>query len=206
MWSEVAQSCPTLCDPMDCSLPGSSVHGIFQARVLEWVAISFSRGSSWPRDWTRVSRIAGRHFTVWATREVLNTRVVPSNNLGSHPPRSGAWAGRIIFGGSEKSQPTVFALLPIHPSSKQSIFKLLWLPRLPLPSERTHVEDTAWCHCPHVIARCNLPSQDQLPTSGCPVLSQVQGWSCGHLGGLLSYLLALCPHRLEWPCHVPDVQ
>ena len=48
--SEVAQSCPTLCDPMDCSLPGSSVHGIFQARVLEWVAISFSRASSPPRD------------------------------------------------------------------------------------------------------------------------------------------------------------
>ena len=43
--SEVAQACPTLCDPMDCSLPHSSVHGIFQARVLEWVAISFSRGS-----------------------------------------------------------------------------------------------------------------------------------------------------------------
>jgi len=51
--SGVAQSCPTLCDPMDCSIPVSSVHGIFQARVLEWVAISFSRGSSWPRDWTR---------------------------------------------------------------------------------------------------------------------------------------------------------
>ena len=48
--SEVAQSCPTLCDPMECSLPGSSVHGILQARVLEWVAISFSRGSSRPRD------------------------------------------------------------------------------------------------------------------------------------------------------------
>ena len=48
--SEVTQSCPTLCDPMDCSLPGSSIHGIFQARVLEWVAISFSRGSSRPRD------------------------------------------------------------------------------------------------------------------------------------------------------------
>ena len=45
-----AQSCPTLCNPMDCSPPGSSVHGIFQARVLEWVAISFSRGSFWPRD------------------------------------------------------------------------------------------------------------------------------------------------------------
>ena len=62
--SEVAQSCPTLCDPMDCSLSGSSVHGIFQARVLEWIAISFSRGSSQPRNRTRVSRIAGRPFTV----------------------------------------------------------------------------------------------------------------------------------------------
>ena len=70
-WSEVAQSCLTLCDPMDCSLPGSSVHEIFQARVLEWGAISFSRGSSQPRDWTRVSSIVGRRFTIWATREVL---------------------------------------------------------------------------------------------------------------------------------------
>ena len=52
---EVAQSCPTLCYPMGCSLPGSSVHGIFQARVLEWVAISFSRGSSQPRDQTQGS-------------------------------------------------------------------------------------------------------------------------------------------------------
>ena len=68
-WSEVTQSCLTLCDPMDCSLPGSSVRGIFQARVLEWVAISFSRGSSQPRDQTQVSCIAGRCFTVWATRE-----------------------------------------------------------------------------------------------------------------------------------------
>ena len=62
--SEVAQSCPTLCDPMDCSLPGSSVHGIFQAIVLEWIAISFSRGSSRPRDQTRVSRMVDRHFIV----------------------------------------------------------------------------------------------------------------------------------------------
>ena len=68
-WSEVAQSCPTLCDPMDCSLQGSSIHGIFHARVLEWIAISFSRGSSQPRDWTSVSHIAGRGFTVWATKE-----------------------------------------------------------------------------------------------------------------------------------------
>ena len=61
--------CPTLCDPMGYSLPGSSVHGIFQARVLEWVAISFSRGSSRPRDRAQVSRTAGRCNTIWATRE-----------------------------------------------------------------------------------------------------------------------------------------
>ena len=128
--SEVAQSYPTVCDPMDCSLPGfpilhclpefaqthvhwvsdaihhshplfspspfglslsqhqglfqgvrccirwpnywsfsSSIHGILQARILEWIAISFSRGSSWPRDWTRVSCTAGRLSVVWATRE-----------------------------------------------------------------------------------------------------------------------------------------
>ena len=54
---------------MDCSPPGSSVHRILQAKILEWVAISSSRGSSWPRDWTWVSCIAGRFFTVWATRE-----------------------------------------------------------------------------------------------------------------------------------------
>ena len=54
---------------MDCSLPGFSVHGIFQARILEWVAISFSRGSSQPRDWTQVSLNASRRFTLWATRE-----------------------------------------------------------------------------------------------------------------------------------------
>ena len=62
--SEVAQSCPTLCYPVDCSPLGSSVHGIFQARILEWVAISFSRGSSQPRDPTWVSCIPGRFFTV----------------------------------------------------------------------------------------------------------------------------------------------
>ena len=69
--SEVAQSCSTLCDPMDYSPPGSSIHGIFQARVLEQVAFPFSRGSSRPRDQTWVSCIAGRHFTIWATREAL---------------------------------------------------------------------------------------------------------------------------------------
>ena len=64
--SEVAQLCLTFCDPMDCSLPGSSVHEIFQARVLEWGAVSFSRRSSQPRDRTWVSCIVGRCFTICA--------------------------------------------------------------------------------------------------------------------------------------------
>ena len=85
-------SCPgTLsCSVMSNSLqfhglwPGSLVHGIFQARMLEWVAIFFSRGSSWPRDWKRDSWIAGRFFTIWATREVpeLGTAISP-DSLGS---------------------------------------------------------------------------------------------------------------------------
>ena len=66
---EIAQSCLTLCDLMDCSLPGSSIQWIFQTRILEWVSISFSRGSSQPKDWTWVSCTAGRLFTIWATRE-----------------------------------------------------------------------------------------------------------------------------------------
>ena len=61
---KVAQSCLTLCDSIDCSLPGSSVYGILQARILEWVAIPFSSGSSEPRDQTRVSCTAGKFFTV----------------------------------------------------------------------------------------------------------------------------------------------
>ena len=63
------QLCLTLCNPVDCSPSGSSVYGILQARILEWVAIPFSRGSSWPRDQIWVSHIPGSFFTVWATRE-----------------------------------------------------------------------------------------------------------------------------------------
>ena len=62
----VSQSYPTLWDPMDCSLPGSSVHGISQAGIMEWFAISFSKGFFWTRDQTWVSCIAGRFFTIWA--------------------------------------------------------------------------------------------------------------------------------------------
>ena len=61
--SLVAQSCLTLCDPMDCSPPGCFVHGILQARILEWVAMPSCRGSSWPRDQTHISCIAGTFLT-----------------------------------------------------------------------------------------------------------------------------------------------
>ena len=72
------QWCSTFCSPMDCSLPGSSVHGILQAWILEWVAIPSARGSSQPRDPTQASRIgiAGGFFTIWTIREAhMNARV-----------------------------------------------------------------------------------------------------------------------------------
>ena len=105
-WNEVAQSCPTLCEPMDRSPPGSSVHGIFQARILGWVAISFSRGSSRLRDRTQVSLIAGRHFNLWATsRRTWREMHLPSlNNIhtlgfpgGSRGKESASSAGDMGF-------------------------------------------------------------------------------------------------------------
>ena len=72
---KVAQSCLTLCNLVDCSLPGSSVHGILQARILEWLAVPFSRRSLQPRDQTQVSHIAGRFFTSQATWKLKNTGV-----------------------------------------------------------------------------------------------------------------------------------
>ena len=79
------QSYPTLWDPVDCSLPGSSVHGILQAEILEWVTISFSTGSSWPRDQTWVSCIAGRFFTIWAIREALTMWITTNWKLMGIP-------------------------------------------------------------------------------------------------------------------------
>ena len=84
VWSEVKSlSRGRLCDPMDCSPPGSSIHGIFQARVLEWVAISFSRGSSRPRDRTRVSCIAGRCFYRLSHQFVYTAIFKMDNQQGS---------------------------------------------------------------------------------------------------------------------------
>ena len=103
-WSEVAQSCLTLCNPIDCSLPDYSVHGIFQGRVLEWVAICFSRGSSPPRNQTRISCLVGRRFTVWAIRLVgaqyatgYQWRNNSTNNEGMEPNKNNTqlWMGLV---------------------------------------------------------------------------------------------------------------
>ena len=75
----VTQLCLNFCDSIGCRLPDSSVHGILQARTLEWVAIPFSRGSFWPRDQTWVSCIAGRFFTIWATRNTSWNAVLGCN-------------------------------------------------------------------------------------------------------------------------------
>ena len=90
----VAQSCLTLCNPMDCSLPGSSVlHGPYHARILEWVAISFSRGSSQPRDQTFVSCIARGFFTISATRKLAHMIIEAekSQDLQSQETQQSQW-------------------------------------------------------------------------------------------------------------------
>ena len=79
----VVQSCLTLCDIIDCSQTGSSVHGNLKGRILEWVAVPFSGRSSRPRDWTQISRIVSRFFTIWATREALLSRAGPSETHSS---------------------------------------------------------------------------------------------------------------------------
>ena len=103
--SEVSQLCPTLWDITNCNLPGSSIHGTFQARVLVWVVISFSRGSSQPRDRTWVSCVAGRCFTIWVTRGarvIINTlKLSFSASLLSQPKDLNVWLQSIISASSE---------------------------------------------------------------------------------------------------------
>ena len=88
-----ARSCPTLCNPMDCRIPGSSLHGILQAKILEWVAFSFSRRSSQPRDRTWVSCMTGRFSTVWASRGAWN-KDTPLLLRLNEVMRMEPWSGR----------------------------------------------------------------------------------------------------------------
>ena len=140
----VTQSCPTLCDPMDYGLPGSSVYGIFQARMLEWIAIFSPRESSQPRDWTQVFHIAGRFFTIWATREAQTLGIkkvlpitlgFPGGTSGKEStcqyrrhkrPRFDPWVRKIPW--RRKWQPTpVFLLGKSH--GQRSLVQALGLQR-----------------------------------------------------------------------------
>ena len=91
-----AQLCPTLCNSRDWSLPGASVHGILQARIPEWVAIPFSRRSLRPRDWTQISHIAGRLFTIWATSGLESA-------LKCRGYRFDPWSGKISHASEQLS-------------------------------------------------------------------------------------------------------
>ena len=106
-WKLVTQSCPTLCDPMDCSPPGSSVHGILQARILEWAAISFSSGSSQPRDQTQVTRIAGRLYWLSHQGSLVNT----DGSTGEYGPRPAPRLLRALLNPPPAPTPLACALL-----------------------------------------------------------------------------------------------
>ena len=150
--SKVAQSCPTLCNPMDCSLPDSSIHGIFQARVLEWVAISFSRGSSWPSDWTRVSLIAGRRLTIWATRCKTSAVIclIPFQSL-------------VLLSRISLFQST---LLSLFSHSVMSTLATLWTVTCKAPLSMGFPRQEYWIRLP-------FPSPWDLPDPGTESVSQI---------------------------------
>ena len=95
----IAHSCPTLCNHIDCSLPGSSVHVIFQATILAWAAISFSRGFSWPRNGTHVSCTHRRIRYCWATRgahlDVCGSSIHNYQNLGANKTPLNKWRNKL---------------------------------------------------------------------------------------------------------------
>ena len=120
-----AQSCLTLCDPMDYTPPGSSVHGILQARTLEWVSISSSRGSSWPKDWTESPEVAGKFFTLshrecrfnpWVEKILWRGNGNPLQySCQDNPMDREAW--RVTFPGVTKSQTQLSDWAHMHNSA-----------------------------------------------------------------------------------------
>ena len=101
----VAKLWPTLCDPMDCGLPGFSVHGISQTSILEWVAISFSMGSSWPRDWTHISCLVGKFFL---SLNHLKTNVKSGQENIAHNHMASGWVTRLRRRANQSSQQLYF--------------------------------------------------------------------------------------------------
>ena len=144
----VSQSCLTLCDPTDCSSPCSSIHRILQARIIEWLAIPFSR-SSWLRDWTWVSRIVGRFFIIWATREAQSFVQIRSDHSLSRvrlfaTPWIAARQASLSITNSLSSL-RLISIKSVMPSSHLILCcPLLLLPPLP-PSIRVFSTDSTLC-------------------------------------------------------------
>ena len=172
---KVAQSCPAVCDPMDCSPPGSSVHGILQARILEWAAISSSRRSSQPRDQTQVSCVAGRLILYCLSHQGMGqSRVGPAYSIqlkislsstycthhwAALPSSSGGWKPDSAFAGEPGWQRQE------HPPL---LFSCFWF-KLPVDSVPlagvTHCALRDACACGHTDWK---PESQQHPTASLP--------------------------------------
>ena len=117
----VTKSCPTLCNPVDCSPPGSSVHGISEARILGWDVISFSKGSSQSRDQTHVSCIAGRFFTIWTTRKAIIGNTSCSKGGIEVGPHGTTWTDHLW------SRPEAASLRAMEGLSEGSVEAPTWM-------------------------------------------------------------------------------
>ena len=193
---KVAQSCPTLFDPMDYSLPGYSVHGILQQRILEWVAIPFSRGSSQPRDRTQVSHIAGSFFTIWATREAPDVLKASPNEMIWWPSSPKAyWSPRI-----DNINPYDMALLLHHQPIRE--FDTSWSLMLRLPFLTSVPFISVAPSCPILCdpMDCSMP--------GFPVLHQLPELAQIHVHWVSepSNHLILCRPLLLLPSIFPSIR
>ena len=172
------------CDPMDCSPTRSSVWGIFQARILEWVAISFSRGSSWPTNWTLVSCIASRFFIDWATRESRDPTLLTTWSQSPVYPLSSVQFSRSVVSNSlrphelQHTRPPCLSPTPgIHSDS--------------CPSSR-------WCHpaiSSSVVPFSSCPQS--LPASGSFPMSQLFAWG-GQSTGISALASFVSMNTQDW--------
>ena len=217
---EVAQSCPTLCDPMDCSLPGSSVHGIFQAIVLEWVAISFFKGSSRPRDRTQVSHIVDRCFTIWATEDTCTLMSISElftiARTWKKPrwPLADEWIRKLWY--IYTVEYSVQFSCSVVSDSLQPHELQHAKPPCPSPTPGVHSNSrpsSRWCH--PAISSSVIPFSSclqSLPASESFQMSQLFAWGGQHTG--VSASASFLPKNtqdwspLEWtaPCSPKDSQ
>ena len=156
--SEVIQLCLTLCDSMDCSLPRSSIHGILQERILEWFAIAFSRGSFQPRDRTWVSLIAGRHFTLMASKMAESQGLQADSRARKGKKMDFPLKFNLYFGHSSVQLSRSVVSDSLRPHELQHA-----RPPCPSPTHRVHPDShplSQWCH-PAILSSV-------VPFSSCP--------------------------------------